>query len=195
MNDYEILDVDKNVSVEEVRRAFKRKALKLHPDKGGDPAEYKKVKDAYERILANMTKALANLEDGPQGKIVIKRDKPEIYKAPQERVTEMPDHRLENILGMFDHSQTLKAVLLSAGWNALLLLGFLLTSKFPEETLGIPGNVWQAFFLLIFILVFLVFLAIIGHAFWQLISGQDVVLLKTKKKIIDAVYNKDLLIE
>ncbi|XP_077247012.1 uncharacterized protein LOC143886780 isoform X2 [Tasmannia lanceolata] len=45
---YEILGVDKDCSQDEVRVAYKKAALKYHPDKGGDPEQFKKLHEAYE---------------------------------------------------------------------------------------------------------------------------------------------------
>ena len=38
---YEMLGVDRNATTAEVRKAFKKKAMKMHPDKGGDPEQFK----------------------------------------------------------------------------------------------------------------------------------------------------------
>ena len=46
---YEILGVSKTASQEDVRRAFRKLAVKYHPDKaGGDEAKFKDINEAYE---------------------------------------------------------------------------------------------------------------------------------------------------
>ena len=46
---YEILGVSKDASADEIKKAFRRKAVQLHPDKeGGDEAKFKEVNEAYE---------------------------------------------------------------------------------------------------------------------------------------------------
>src|SRR5205809_290085 len=46
---YEVLGVGKNASADEIKKAFRRKAVELHPDKeGGDEAKFKELNEAYE---------------------------------------------------------------------------------------------------------------------------------------------------
>jgi len=45
---YKILGVSKNASPDEIKRAYRRLAQQYHPDKGGDPAKFKEVNEAYQ---------------------------------------------------------------------------------------------------------------------------------------------------
>jgi molecular chaperone DnaJ len=53
---YETLGIGKNASADEIKKAFRRKAVELHPDKqGGDEAKFKEINEAYE-VLKDTSK-------------------------------------------------------------------------------------------------------------------------------------------
>jgi DnaJ-class molecular chaperone len=55
-NYYDILGIDKNASEDDIKKAFRKLALKTHPDKNnGDDNEFKKINNAYE-ILSDPIK-------------------------------------------------------------------------------------------------------------------------------------------
>lgn len=58
---YTLLGVTATSNPEEIRAAYKKRALETHPDKGGDPEEFLRVKQAYEAI----TSGKASLLGGP----------------------------------------------------------------------------------------------------------------------------------
>lgn len=68
-NLYEILGIEQNANKEDIKKAYKKKALVHHPDRGGDEEEFKKVAKAYE-ILSDDNKrarydATGSIEDSP----------------------------------------------------------------------------------------------------------------------------------
>jgi molecular chaperone DnaJ len=45
---YEVLGVGKSASADEIKKAFRRKAVEHHPDRGGDEAQFREINEAYE---------------------------------------------------------------------------------------------------------------------------------------------------
>ena len=54
---YDLLGVSKNASEAEIKKAYRSKAKKHHPDKGGDEATFKKINEAYETLGNTQKKA------------------------------------------------------------------------------------------------------------------------------------------
>jgi len=66
---YEILGLEKGASDTDIKKAYRKLAMKHHPDKGGDPEQFKKIQAAYD-ILSDSEKR-QNFDrfgtpDGPQ---------------------------------------------------------------------------------------------------------------------------------
>ena len=56
MNDpYGVLGIPQTASEDEVKKAYRKLAMKHHPDKGGDPEQFKKIQGAYD-ILSDAEK-------------------------------------------------------------------------------------------------------------------------------------------
>ncbi len=47
---YNILGVNKNASQEDIKKAYRKKALEHHPDRGGDEIKFKEAAEAYETL-------------------------------------------------------------------------------------------------------------------------------------------------
>jgi DnaJ-class molecular chaperone len=45
---YDVLGVQKGCSKDDIRRAYKKLAVQMHPDKGGDPEKFKELANAYD---------------------------------------------------------------------------------------------------------------------------------------------------
>lgn len=50
MNDYETLGIKPGASDEDIKAAYRKAAIQTHPDKGGDPEQFKKINDAYNNL-------------------------------------------------------------------------------------------------------------------------------------------------
>jgi curved DNA-binding protein len=53
MSDYATLGLSENATEDEVKKAYRKLAMKHHPDRGGDQALFKNISTAYSRIEAN----------------------------------------------------------------------------------------------------------------------------------------------
>lgn len=57
MDYYSILGVDRNADEQTIKKAFKRLAMKHHPDKGGDENKFKEINEAYATLSDPQKKA------------------------------------------------------------------------------------------------------------------------------------------
>ena len=65
MSHYVVLGVDKNASQENIKKAYRAKALATHPNKGGNAENFKKVAAAYEVLSNPATRAEHDAEIAP----------------------------------------------------------------------------------------------------------------------------------
>eukprot|EP01051_Picozoa_sp_SAG22_P015102 SAG22_NODE_1928_length_3293_cov_29.434878_1_plen_174_part_00 len=63
---YEKLGVAKDADENEIKKAYRKIAVKVHPDKGGDPEEFKKLTEAYE-VLSDAHKRQLYDQYGKEG--------------------------------------------------------------------------------------------------------------------------------
>ena len=52
---YQLLGIDKSATQNEIKKAYRKLAIKYHPDKGGDPEKFKELGTAYQ-ILSDPKK-------------------------------------------------------------------------------------------------------------------------------------------
>ena len=50
MTHYQTLGVDEKASDNEIKKAYRKLSMKHHPDKGGDPEQFKKINEAYQTL-------------------------------------------------------------------------------------------------------------------------------------------------
>ena len=58
MDYYESLGVNRNASAKEIKSAFRKKAAEHHPDKGGDPNQFKQINEAYQTLSNNEKRSM-----------------------------------------------------------------------------------------------------------------------------------------
>ena len=63
---YDTLDLSTDCSAAEIKKAYRKKALQEHPDKGGDPEKFKKINEAY-AVLSDDQKRAAYDRMGKAG--------------------------------------------------------------------------------------------------------------------------------
>lgn len=71
---YETLGISKGASKEDIKKAYKKMAIQSHPDKGGDPEQFKEISKAYQILSDDEKRANYDQlgdehfrENGPEG--------------------------------------------------------------------------------------------------------------------------------
>lgn len=71
MDYYSTLGVNKNASQDEIKSAYRKMAMKHHPDRGGDTAKFKEVEEAYRTLSDPQKKEMFDMgvdpNAGPRG--------------------------------------------------------------------------------------------------------------------------------
>jgi curved DNA-binding protein len=62
MNYYEILGVDENASQDDIKKAYKKLAMKYHPDRGGDNKKFQEISQAYDTLSDGQKKSQYDAE-------------------------------------------------------------------------------------------------------------------------------------
>lgn len=65
---YDTLEVSPNADANELKKAYRKLAMKYHPDKGGDPEKFKEISHAFETLSNSEKRQMYDQfgEDGPQ---------------------------------------------------------------------------------------------------------------------------------
>lgn len=56
MKIYRILDVDRSSTEDEIKKAYRKMAIKLHPDRGGSQEDFIRLQEAWEDYKNNKNK-------------------------------------------------------------------------------------------------------------------------------------------
>lgn len=70
MNYYSTLGLNQNASQDEIKAAYRKMAMKHHPDRGGDEKKFKEIEEAYRTLSDPQKKQMFDMgvdPNGPQG--------------------------------------------------------------------------------------------------------------------------------
>lgn len=69
MDLYDILGVSRDADTSEIKKAFKKLAMTHHPDKGGDPEEFKKLQHAHEILTDDQKRKVYDMTGSDTGEM------------------------------------------------------------------------------------------------------------------------------
>lgn len=70
MSLYDLLGIPSSADAAEITKAYKKSAMKHHPDKGGDPEEFKKIQHAYEVLSDERKKQVYDMTGSEEGEMM-----------------------------------------------------------------------------------------------------------------------------
>ncbi len=139
MNYYHVLGIERSASVGDIKRAFRRLALKYHPDKNPDPGAeeiFKQVNEAYD-VLGDPAKKVLYDESlsNPLGAILEQppRHRDPAYRPNRAKVRRKSDQeRLRDLMAQY-LPYTQKVAILCFAIAAVLFIDFLWPTRVTEE--------------------------------------------------------------
>lgn len=102
MQAHDVLDVRRGASRQEVAAAFRRYALRHHPDRGGEPARFQAGTDAYHRLTGRPAPATPRFTStsptgAPRADVVFHRRPrpgfPALLRLARRRLPTVPGRR------------------------------------------------------------------------------------------------------
>jgi curved DNA-binding protein CbpA len=92
LDPYEILQVDYDASISEIRQNFKHLVLQHHPDKGGNPRYFQIIKEAYAYVYKQKNEEikLSKRENMTQQQYMNNRKNDDPYSNPNRQVNHHP---------------------------------------------------------------------------------------------------------
>lgn len=138
---YELLGTTPDVTPEQLKKAYRRTALKLHPDRGGDPEAFKTMKAAYD-VLNDPKKRQMYDKYGPEVVRVMDGDvgSPEAMMAALGQISKRERLMIVLVFAVVSMFVLLFPILLSLWWDGDL-------PKDSSWAIGVP--VWLIHFLLV----------------------------------------------
>ncbi|CAK9026554.1 DnaJ protein homolog (DNAJ-1) [Durusdinium trenchii] len=141
---YELVGCAQDASPEEIKKAYRKAALRLHPDRGGDPEDFKKMKAAYDVISdPNKRKMYDNM--GPDAVKVMEG--------------QMPGNPMDILQTLRKRDRIMLVVFITTVSLISLLFPILISIKWDAEGDGEDPYSWAVAFIPLWVLEVLLFVS------------------------------------
>ena len=100
MDSYSILGISRNATDDEIKKAYREKSKKLHPDKGGTKEQFTQLNEAYNLLLNNKKSNFFNLFSNEQKDLFNwhHKEKAAFWKQQEEIIREQIKRSEQEIL-------------------------------------------------------------------------------------------------